>query len=255
MTTMSSNIVKGGALVEDSGLFVEVWDDELSTGENLDRIVDGNALGLPTQSRASDVTTYALRPRFVDPGPDVVPALRVLRQDAPGFVDACYFEATRADDLLARFAEDAVASWYEDGRLTLTAEMVEDWLARLRESGAVASWSDSLRRRVAQGLVATLRDFGRLEGAKKSPNKQIAGPGISFPGFSYVAFRLQQSSSSGRAVLGSPVWRRWLLDEQRVDELFHRASARGLLYFATAGSALRIDWRLGSLEEVAHAVV
>jgi hypothetical protein len=252
---MSSNIVKGGALIHDTRLFVEAWDDDLPRGDNLHRIVDGNALGLPTQSRASDVTTYALRPRFVDPGPEVLKALRILRSASDGFVDACYFEATRADELLARFAEEAISSWYGEGRISVTVDLAEQWLVQLADKGDVADWSENLRRRVAQGLVATLRDFGRLEGPRRSPNKRIANPGISFPGFAYVAFRLQEMVSSARAVVSSPVWRRWVLDEQRIDDLFHRAATHGLLYFSTAGTALRIDWRLHSLEEVIRVAV
>lgn len=251
---MSSNIVKGGALVDDSREFVGAWDEDLSTSENLERIVSKNLLGLPTQARAGDITMYALRPRFVDPGPDVVPSLRALRQSPRAFTDACYYEATRADELLARFAEEAVAGWYDEGRLTASADMAQHWLRELAARGQVPVWSDSLLRRVAQGLVSTLRDFGRLEGPKKSPTKQIAGPGISFAGFAYVAFRLQQDLSSSRAVVGASAWKRWLLDERRIDELFQRAAAEGLVYYSTAGSAMRIDWRYDSLVEVARAV-
>lgn len=253
MSTLSSNIVKGGALIEDTARFVEVWDESLGGEELLNRVVHDNVLGLPTQSRASAVATYVLRPRFVTPGPDVPVALRAILTDRAAFADACYYEATRADALLGRFAEEAIFDWHESGQLVVDVDLVEWWLDGLAAAGVVAAWSSSLKRRVAQGLVATLRDFGRLEGATKSPRKEIARPGISTGGFGYTAYRLHQQGESGRGILRSAVWRRWLLDEKRVDEMMNRLASLGVVFYSVAGSTLRIDWRVDSLVEVARA--
>ena len=72
-------------------------------------------------------------------------------------------------------------------------------------------------------------------------------------GFAYVAFREHEQGASSRALFTSPVWRRWLLDAARVAELFNQAERIGVLRFSQAGSAVRVDWRVGSLEEVARA--
>lgn len=253
MSALNSNIVKGGALIEDTVRFLEVWVESQSGEEVVDRIVGENALGLPTQSRAAAVAKYVLRPRFVAPGPDVPAALRAVRADRATFVDACYYEATRADALLGRFAEDAVFSWHEAGRLVVDVDLVTSWLDQLAAKNEVGEWSPSLKMRVAQGLISTLRDFGRLNGAIKSPRKEIARPGISTGGFAYTAYRLHQQGESTRGLLGSPVWRRWLLDDDRVDDMMHRLASLGLLFYSVAGSTRRIDWRLNSLVEVARA--
>ena len=70
----------------------------------------------------------------------------------------------------------------------------------------------------------------------------------------FVAYRLHQSGESSRGLLTTPVWKRWLLDSTRIDQHMHRLAAQGLLYYARAGSSLRIDWRAESLVEVAGAV-
>lgn len=254
MTGLSSNISKRGALLDDTRQFVSLWDDDLSSAANLSLFNQQNLLGLPSQSRADDVTMYALRPRFVDPGGDVVRALRFLRDSPAAFSDACYYEASRADQLLAAFAEGPLVRWYEEGRLGVNADLAERWLDELEEEEKVSAWSDSLKRRVASGLLATLRDFGRLEGTNKSPFKEIAAPGISDGGFAYVTYRLHQGGESSRGLLTTPIWKRWLLDVPRIDQLMHRLAAQGLLYYARAGSSLRIDWRVESLVEVARAV-
>lgn len=253
MSTLSSSIVKGGALIDDTSRFMELWADTANGEEALGRVVHENVLGLPTQSRAATVAKYVLRPRFVEPGPEVPAALRTLLTNREAFIDACYYEASRADGLLGRFAEEAIFGWHEDGRLVVDVDLVESWLDGLAEAGALAAWSDALKRRVAQGLIATLRDFGRLTGAVKSPRKEIARPGISVGGFGYTAYRLHEQGLSTRGILSSRVWRRWLLDDDRVDELMHRLAALGIVFYSVAGSTIRVDWRVGSLEEVARA--
>lgn len=253
MSGITSNITKGGALLDDARRFVELWDDDDDANSNLDRFAHENLLGLPSLARAADVTNRILRPRFVDTCAEVIPALRHLRTNTSAFVDACYFETARDDELLAMFAEEAVWNWFQDGRLRVNAELTDHWLAEMSASGVVPEWSDGRRRKVARGLLAALRDFGRLEGAKGSPEKEIAGPGISTGGFAYVAYRLHQSGESSRGTLTSSVWKRWLLDDPRIDQNMHRLAAQGLLYYARAGSSLRIDWRAQNLEDVARA--
>lgn len=255
MTGLNSNIVKGGALLDDTTQFLASWDPCTRGQDALDRVVSDNTLGLPTRSRAADIARYVLGPRLVNPGEQVMLGLRELRHDRESFVDACYYEATRADDLLSHFAEDAVWNWYAEGRLDVDVELTQEWLQRLADHGDIPSWSDSLSKRVARGLTATLRDFGRLSGARKSRRKEVARPGISIGGFVYVSYRLHAQGTPSRGILTSKVWRRWLLDEHRVDELMHRLASMGIVFYSVAGSSLRIDWRVDSLEEAIRAVV
>ena len=205
---MSSNISKRGALLDDTRQFVSLWDDDLSSADNLSLFNQQNLLGLPSQSRAADVTMYALRPRFVDAGGDVIRTLRLLRHSPAAFSDACYYEASRADQLLAAFAEGPLVRWYEEGRLRVNADLAERWLDEFEKEEKVSAWSDSLKRRVASGLLASLRDFGRLEGTHRSPYKEIGTPGISDGGFAYVAYRLHESGESSRGLLTTPIWSR-----------------------------------------------
>lgn len=250
---INSNIVKGGALINDTIRFVRAWDSSLSNTENLRRVAEENVLGLPSTSRSADVAQYVLRPRFVNVNHNVIDGLRALLGYRDPFIDACYFEATRADHLLRRFAEGALPEWYSKGRLMANTDLTRRWLEDLERSGDLPAWSDYLKQRVSQGLVATLRDFGRLRGSRQSPHKTIASPGITVGGFSYVAYRLNQQGESSRGTLASSVWRRWLLDEAQVEELVIRLATLGVVYYSRVGTTARIDWRVNSLAEAVHA--
>ena len=227
MTRLSSNIVKAGALVDDTRRLVEVWDPSQSPQANTDRVSESNLLGLPSQKRIYDAFTYALRPRYVDPGPDIIPALRELSVDSSAFLDACYYETTRVDQLLADFAEGPLFDWEEHGLLAVSTDDVTEWIEKQIANEELPEWSEGLRRRVAQGVLSALRDFGILAGARRSSRKDIDPRRLSLQGFIYVAFRLHQDGLSSRAIVSASVWRRWLLKSEQVSELLHGAHGTG----------------------------
>jgi hypothetical protein len=243
------NIQKGGAMLDDTRHLIDLWDDHLDGASNLRRIADANLLGKPSRKRSDDVLKRILGPRFVAPGPDVVPALRELRDDPRAFREACYYETTRDEDLLAAFAEGPVFQWYSEGRIGVTVEEVKAWLITLKVAGQLPELTDTVRTKVARGLLAALRDFGVLRGAVR---KEFNTPGMSPKGFAYVAYREYEQGISARALVESTIWRRWLLDERWVNELFTQVDRLGLLHYSRVGSAVRIDWRAANLSEVAR---
>ena len=255
MTDFTSNIMKVGAHLDDTRALLRVWDDTLTDEDNTERIVEENLLGLPSRSRANDVMVRALRPRFVGAGRDAMQALQALSPNAAAFRDACFYELTRVDALVAHFASTQLREWWDEGRISITTEDARAWVDKLAADDLIPDWSPNIRDRVARGMMAALRDLGRLEGGRHSSRKEITRPGITVPGFAYVAYRLHQQGSSARSILGSDVWRRWLLDERRVDELMHRLANTGAAYYSVAGSTLRIDWRFDSFAEVVNAAL
>jgi hypothetical protein len=251
LTTFTSNIQKGGALLDDARRVVEVWDLDHDAAWNLAYISEENLLAKPSRARTDDVLRRVLRPRLVEPGPHVIAALKQLLSSPRGFADAYYFEASRDDALLAAFAEGPLFEWWERGRIGVDVESVSAWLVDLAEHRQTPDWTETIRTKVARGLLAAVRDFGILTGAVR---KEFAPPSLSIAGFGYVAFRLHEGGASSRALVASPVWRRWLLDAARVKELFNEAERHGLWRYSAAGSAVRVDWLQDTLGEAVCAV-
>jgi hypothetical protein len=245
----TARIIKGGALLADSLRFIEAWNPDLRPEENLVRFAADRVLA-KTQIRQK-VVLDILRRRFLDPGTGVVGALRRLMQDPTGFREACYYEATRTDELLAAFAEGPLFAWYEAGRREVSLDDVGRWLA---SDARVPRWNMQTRLRVARGLLATVRDFGILRGAARGRRKQIAPPRLSIRGFIYVALRERNQSNSDRALINSSVWRRYLLSTDDVRHLFREADRLGYLRFAEVGSMVRVDWLVKDLEEIPDVV-
>lgn len=248
--TFTVNIQKGGALLPDARRLVEVWDCTESAEENLHRISGDNLLGKATRSRLDDVLIRCLTPRFVAPGPHVIAALKGLLTDHRAFTEAAYYETSRYEGLLGAFAEEPCFDWYECGRSRVSIDDATAWLAEQAAAGRFPEWSPIVRTKVGRGLLAALRDFQILDGTAA---KRFASPRLSLTGFAYVAFRLHEQGASATNIASSQVWRRWLLDPSRVDDLLHQATTAGVLTYGTAGTAVRIDWHVGSVEEAIHA--
>ena len=249
----TSRLLKGGAALQDTRRVVELWDPDLSPGDNLQRLSADNLLGKPSRSRIDDLLYWVIQRRYVDPGLHLIPALKGLLPDARAFREACYYESSRADDLLTAFAEGPLWEWWREGRLSVDIGDALGWLDELSKSGRAAAWADSVRTRTARGLLSSLRDFGILTGATKGQRKDIASPSMTPRGFAYVAWREHEQGASSRALTTSTVWRRWLLDDSLVEDLFVRSARLGVLRFARAGSAVRVDWLVQRLAEVTGA--
>ncbi|MDE0122005.1 MAG: DUF1819 family protein [bacterium] len=249
----TSRLLKGGAVMEDTRRVVELWDPSISPRANLDRISVQNLLGKPSRSRIDDLLYRVIQRRYVDPGPHVIPALKGLVSDQRAFREACYYETSRDDDLLAAFATGPMWDWWQQGRLFIDIDDVLGWIHDVVRAGKIPVWSDSVRTRSAQGLLSTLRDFGVLAGVTQGRRKEIAPPSMTPRGFAYVAWREHEQGASSLALASSSVWRRWLLEDALVEDLFVRCARLGVLRFSRAGSAVRIDWLVHRLEEVTGA--
>src|SRR5205823_2665630 len=140
LTRFTSNIQKGGALMDDARRLVELWDLEQDPATNLNRISEENLLAKRSRARADDILLRILRPRVVDPGPEVIRAFKHLLGSPRGFRDAYYFEAARDDALLAAFAEGPLFQWWEQGRVRVDVQSVSAWLAQLSARGEAPSW-------------------------------------------------------------------------------------------------------------------
>lgn len=244
------NIQKGGALLPDARRLVEVWEPSETADANLRRIAGENLLGKTTRRRLDDVLLRCLVPRFVAPGPHVIAALKQLLPDHRAFVEAAYYETSRDEALLGAFAEGPCFSWYQAGRSRVTIQDAVSWLAEQAAAGVLPEWSPTVRTKVGRGLLAALRDFGVLDG---TTYKRFAAPQLSLRGFAYIAFRLHEQGASSTTVVMSTVWRRWILDRSRVEDLLHQAARAGLLTYGSAGTAIRIDWHVTTVEEAIRA--
>ncbi len=249
----SSKIIKAGALLPDTKTLLSHWDTAMTAGENLGRIRRENAFGKASRSRVEDILAVFRQRYLADE--EVVRALVVLvqrRLPAASLDCILYYHAAQSDRLL----HDLVTEWLvpSQGRgvadigVDEVQRLLSKWVAEGRTSG---QWSEETTRRVAQGLLSTLRDFGVLQGAV---NKRIAPAYLPVASFAYVMFHLKRHQPSGARLVEHPDWRLFFLSREAVERFLFEAHQRGLLEFHAAGSVTRLNFPAKTPEEYAHVL-
>ena len=249
----STKIIKAGALLSDTKLLLEYWDDEVDVDENLERIKRWNLFGKASRSRVEDILLI-FRQRYLS-DPDSLNALVTLaksRMPAEALDRILYFQAARSDLLLHDLVTQVLAEWTERGDREVRPAEVQNWISeQVAEGKTERPWSESVQRRVVQGLLSALRDFGILEGQVK---KCLAYPYLPVEAFAFIAFQLYLGGHSGERLLNSEEWRLFLVPDGMVERFFLEAHQEGLLEYYAAGPVVRLDFPVQSLEEYARLI-
>jgi hypothetical protein len=251
----TANISKGSALVPEMVALLREWGPHLSDDEFYARVVESNILGKATRSRVRDILSRVFAPRFLAPGCPSVTAMKALIEGGAGRDSVerlVLYHAALADDLLYDFVADRLMSLRDQGRYQVVTGDAVAYITALMEEGLIhPRWSESMTERAGQGLLATCRDTGLLEGAV---NKRFAPVYMPFEAFVYVAYALKDRGVAGSAVVRHRDWRLFLLDHDAVERLFVEADGRRALRYEAVGEVRRIDWTYGSLLEAVHGL-
>lgn len=251
-----SKIIKAGALIADTRALFAYWDREASTTDNLQRLCAGNLLGKSSRSRAVDVLAIFRQRYLTEPGStNALATLIHAGASLSVLVPIFYFHAAQSDPLLHDTVTNFLAPLEWHGRAEISTDQLMAFLADQVRSGQTAGrWSEPTTRRVAQGLLSTLRDFGVLAGPSRSPKKHLTPTYLPMESFAYVAFLLARRLHSGDQVLSSGEWRLFFLSQALVERLFVEAQLERLLTYNAAGRIVRIDFPAESIEEYALAL-
>ena len=250
----TSRLQKGGALLGDMRLLVRSWTDHAPSDQQRHWIIEENILGKNTRTRAIDVYQEAFVPRFLkgDP-PNAWKIVRPLEDcDIPvDIIKPIYYWITaRGEPLLYHFVVGELLARSNGIDLSLRVDETTGWItSKLSERGE--EWSHSVTLRVAQGLLAALRDFGILEGTLR---KKIAPVYLPIESFAYVAFVLHTLGSSGERLIAHPDWKLFLMESPVVERLFLDAHQNRLLNFEAAGKIYRVEFPVHNLEDMADVI-
>jgi hypothetical protein len=250
----TSRIIKASALIADTKVLLSEWHLDEPVSDNLDRARRQNIFGKASRRRLEDILRI-FRQRYFDDA-DIGTALVTLAQrGAPvAWLDPLlYFFAAQNDRTLRDVVVDTVYPRHRSGYLDLPPKIVcrslRSWVA---EGKTASSWNDETIERVAQGVMATLRDFGVLKGAVR---KQIAPIYLPATAFALMALWLQHQELSGNRVLHSDDWKLFFLPVEGVERFFIEADQEHLLIYYAAGSVVRIEFPAATLTEYAHVLL
>ena len=249
----SSKIIKAGALLGDTKTLLSHWDVDASVGENVNRVQRDNVFGKASRSRVEDILAI-FRQRYLTEKSVTTALVTLVRGKFPAAAleRLFYFHSTRADRLLHDAVSEILVPMRARGLVDVSVHDFQRPLIQWVEQGkTVSSWSEITTLRVAQELLATLRDFGVLEGAAR---KRIAPTFFPVESFAYVAFYLKQHQPSGAKLIELSDWKLFFLSREGVERFLFEAHQRDLLEYHVAGSVTRLTFPAETLEEYANVL-
>jgi len=249
----STKIIKAGALLDDTRTLFAHWDTSAGRTQNLERFRDQNLFGKTSRTRVRNMLAI-FRQRYLGSAASAN-ALAILVQGGVSsqvLKPILYFHAAQSDALLHDIVTELLAPLQQHSRVQVTLSQVLGFVQEQVRAGAtVSGWGDATSRRVAQGLLATLRDFGVMAGSVK---KHLTPMYLPEEAFAYIAFVLSQQVGSGERLLDSDEWRLFFLSAELIERWFVEAEMQRLLHYSAAGRVVRIDFPTESIEEYARAL-
>jgi hypothetical protein len=249
----TTKIIKAGALLADTKTLLAHWDLDCSVQDNLQRIQHENIFGKASRSRVEDILRI-FRQRYLTED-SVTRALVVLvknRFPASALDRILYFHSAKSDRLLFDVVVNLLVPQQAQGLTDIDVDDVQHTLAKwVREEKTTSEWNENTTRRVSQGLLATLRDFGVLEGAHI---KRIAPSLLPVSAFAYIMFFLKQHQPSGAKLIDLPEWKLFFLSPEGVERFLFEAHQSSLLEYHAAGNVTRLTFPTDTLEEYANVI-
>jgi len=244
-----------GAMIDEMRLLVARFDPQTPIDAWVDALIRDNVLGKASRSWTRDVTRGVFIQRLVNGYYEKASKhLRILAEagaDVSTIRTLLYYHTAKNDLFLYDFVTTALYERFYVGHLDIAADDVFQFIQKCDPEPFNNPWSDDVARRLSRGVMATLRDFGILEGVAK---KKIAHFYLPIDAFACIAFLIQSTVASGEMILNSSDWKLFLLNSQRVERMFLEAHQHGLLNYHAAGNIVRIEFKGESIEEVAHDI-
>lgn len=254
---LNANLTKGTANLPDVIQLLRLWEPDTESPEEFGiRAVEENLLGKTSRSRAADVVSRILQQRYFpngrsQPGQHLrhVVTSRVPRRALDRLL---YYHAALAEHLLYRCATELVYDHRTRGVDQVRKADVRRWLGMIEGEGTLPrTYSESVTERLAQHLLAALRDFGILQG---KTHKRIAPVSVPDEVVGYVTYSLKDEGHSAKNIIEHQDWRLFLLHHREVEDRMFDVTALGYFSYQAAGDVRRFDWTYNSLDEYVDAI-
>ncbi|MCK4269449.1 MAG: DUF1819 family protein [Methanogenium sp.] len=245
--------MKTTAQLDDTKTLLLYWDEDVSIEVNFSQIQEQNIFGKISRSRIEDELRIFRQRYFFNP--DVSSALSYLvKNNVANEVlhPILFYFSAKADNLLYDTTTNILQSYAMRGQKYISIAEIKREIQKFVDEGKTTSlWSDSTISKVAQHLLATLRDFGILEG---KVNKKITSFYLPNQAFAFIALYLYNEGNPGVKLVTHPDWSLFFLNARLVERFFLECHQEGLLNYHGAGSVIRIDFPTTSLKEYADVL-
>jgi len=250
----TSNLQKAGAAVEDIKILLKNWKNNIPQSELVKDLIAKNILGKKSRKRTTDVIRYIFLPRYVNGYPEGhwVYLKKFIEADISRDIlrPLLYFYCALNEPLIKGIIEKVLLPRHRKGILEVDSQDVYSFINhRIEDKSIPVQWSESVSKRVASGLFASLKEFGILEGRRR---RKISPKFIPLPVFIYIAFFITKEGAVGRKIIHHDYWNLFLLNQIEITHLFMEAHQQKYLHYEEVGDIVRIDFFYNTFEELVN---
>lgn len=235
----SRNTSKGALLKEAFCLFKSMREMGLTTAELRENALRGQMFpraSYENRQRIWDSIHY----RYFTPGiawiPAALGAATAAGANSPEFVSLTYLYFGLRDRLTFDLVTRLIWEHWLARSVALSIADVLGFLERESDHNpAVSKWRPSTRTKLAQSILAALRDFGVLSGIY---SKQIQRPVVSPEAVFHLLCVLLGEGHHGREVIEAPDWRLFLWSEDDTAKALAELAQRRWIRFERGGRTI-----------------
>lgn len=252
--TYTSRLIKATALLTDTKALMDSWDLNIDVETNFNKAQENNIFGKASRSRVKDILTI-FRQRYFE-NEQVGQALVRLVQSgvSSNWIDPIlYYYSALNDSTLRDIVIEVInprrQSGFSDIHVEHVIRKLRDWSA---EGKTTTPWRDETVISVAQHALATLRDFGILQGFNQKYLTPIILP---IEPFVFICFDMINRYQSGELVLHAVEWGLFDLSPNDVELHLMEAHQQHLCEYYAAGSVIRLEFPFEDLLELSNALI
>ncbi len=238
----SRNTSKGALLKEAFTLFSAIREDGQNPDDLREMVLRGQmfpSTSYENRQRIWDNLHY----RYFAPGlPWIIRGLTAASgagANSPEFVSLAYLYFALRDRLTFDLVTGLIWERWLARSLTISSADVVGFLERSSAQHlAVSKWSESTRTKLAQSILAAVRDFGLLRGIYA---KQIQRPVVTPETVFHLLCILLAEGCHGRAVIEAPDWRLFLWSEDDAAKALAELAQRRWIRFERSGRTVILE--------------
>lgn len=152
------------------------------------------------------------------------------------FVSLLYLHFALRDRVTYDCVTQVIWAKWNDQNCSVSVEDLVSFLENAAdEQPQITRWTEQSRRKVAQSILAALRDFGLLEGVIK---KRIVKPAIPLTTARHILRILTSEGVRGMDILRHDTWKLYLCREYEVADLLARLAQDHVIRYERAGNTV-----------------
>jgi hypothetical protein len=254
----TTKLQAGLGLIPETYRLLAHWQPGMSPAE-LHRIaLQSGDFSTMTARRLRNIVIEAFAPRYLVDAGQPAALLKTLVDGNVGRqeIRRLFFLYTcRANPILADFVKQVYWAKHEAGEAAVAKADALDFTRDAVAAGLTTrAWSESTVIRVSRYLLGTCADFGLL-GAMENAARPIQPFGATPLVSAILAHDLHFKGTGDAALLDNEDWRLFGLQSEDVLAELKRLAQQGGIIVQSAGSIVRISWKIGSLEALADEFV